>query len=871
APAAAGCRPGARRSPPRPGPPARRAAGTGGSASGSPPAPRPGAVPPARPPGCWTAWEDTGSGSCRGWEGGPGAGWAAGRVWGGDGGSTHRRSLTAHWSCSSRARSSSQASGPRLLSCRLVQSKTRRVAGPKRHLGGGRSPHPPHHHPTWAPQPRTLEVSSPKRSTRQPPQRGGSVSRQSQRRQERGEGRGTQALPGGAEGLRGEQDPTKPSPSSRGRKRRPAPLHSRVHLCERCSPPPGRREDCSATNGLRRTPGPPPGAPHPPPGPSGASCGATPGGTEQRDGARGHRALIAAPREAAEGLRVPACSARAGLHTERCTTGAVVLGDRSEDRQSVPALPRPLRAPAEARGAQPLSAAQGKQKRYSLEDFAPQQDGEEGPQAAGVQVAGGEVELVHLVARRAHDGRQHGALERGQLDGREVDGPEGADGLGREALVLELVQEEEVVHQLRGGQPLAAVPDDGLLHGLGDLEGCQVLDGAAQLLQDGAVAAGQQPPHEDGEELEDLVVGGLVGVPHGALHAQDAGVDLVQDVVVVVVLLFEELLRHGASDRVPVLAAQPREEAGEDFEQVEEHGQEAQGEHLGDDAQNHGGVLAHLPDELRQLLAHLLRQGLLLAQHHVEGGQVLLHGGDGEDEGVLLARLHARREEEAEDVAAEDLQEVELAFGLHLHLEALPQVLLREAGLAGHHPLVGQLAHRLGHVLHHGDVGGVGAVQHLPAEVEPQEAGVDAGQGLAGRHRPGEVEEMQRGAHQPAVRGQEAGGGDLVLALQVPRQHLHQVILLARALAVPSAAAGLAEAHLEVELLQVGVGEAADLGVAPHVLARDAAHGGRARGDDDAGLEAEGRVSWEVLPLSQAQQDPKPLTRSTRGFEKLPP
>uniref|UniRef100_A0A8B9T1H5 Uncharacterized protein n=1 Tax=Anas platyrhynchos TaxID=8839 RepID=A0A8B9T1H5_ANAPL len=476
---------------------------------------------------------------------------------------------------------------------------------------------------------------------------------------------------------------------------------------------------------------------------------------------------------------------------------------------------------------------------YSLEDFAAQQDGEEGPQAAGIQVAGGEVELVHLVARGAQDGGQHGALEGGELDGGEVDGAQGADGLGREALVLELVQEEEVIHQLRGGQPLAAVPDDGLLHGLGDLQGRQVLDGAAQLLQEGAVAPGQQPPHEDGEELEDLVVGGLVGVPQGALHAQDAGVDLVQDVVVVVVLLFEQLLRHGASDRVAVLAAQPREEAGEDLEQVEEDGQEAQREHLGDDAQHHGGVLAHLADELRQLLAHFLRQGLLLAQHHVEGGQVLLHGGDGEDKSVLPARLHAGREEEGEDVAAEDLQEVELALRLHLHLEALPQVLLREAGLPGHHPLVGQLAHRLGHVLHHGDGGGLAAVQHLPAEVEPQEAGVDARQGLAGRHRAGEVEEMQRGAHQPAVGGQEAGGGDLVLALQVPPQHLHQVLLLARALATLSVAAGLGEAHLEVELLQVGVREAADLGVAPHVLAGDAAHGRRARGDDDAGLEAE--------------------------------
>uniref|UniRef100_A0A8C9L7I8 Uncharacterized protein n=1 Tax=Pavo cristatus TaxID=9049 RepID=A0A8C9L7I8_PAVCR len=453
------------------------------------------------------------------------------------------------------------------------------------------------------------------------------------------------------------------------------------------------------------------------------------------------------------------------------------------------------------------TAPRGSSRGYSLEKLAPQQDGEKSPQAAGVKVAGGQIQLLHLVARAAHDRSQNGALERGHLDGGEVDGPEGADGLSCEAFILELVQEEEVVHELGGGQPFAAVPDDSLLHGLGDLKGRQVLDGAAQLLQDGAVPAGQDPTHEDGEELKDFIVSGLIRVPHGALHAQDAGIDLIQDVVIVVILLFEQLLRHGAGDGVPALPAQPREEAREHFEQVEEHGQEAQGEHFGDDAQHHGGIFAHLPDDLRHLLPHLLHQGLLLAQHHVQGRQVLLHCRDGENKGVLLARLHARREEEAEDITAEDLQLVELAFSLHLHLKALLQVLLCEAGLAGHHPFVGQLAHGLGHVLHHGDFGGVGAVQHLPAEVEPQEAGVDAAQGLAGRRRPGEVEEVQRGAHQPAVRGQEAGGGDLVLALQVPGQHLHQVILLAGAAGhvVLSVTARLAEAQLEVQLLQVGV------------------------------------------------------------------
>ncbi|KFO61652.1 hypothetical protein N302_11129, partial [Corvus brachyrhynchos] len=180
---------------------------------------------------------------------------------------------------------------------------------------------------------------------------------------------------------------------------------------------------------------------------------------------------------------------------------------------------------------------------------------EEGPQAAAVQVAGGQLQLLHLVARGAHDRSQHRALERGHLDGGEVDSTEGADGLGRESLVLELVQEEQVVHELRGGQALAALPDDRLLHGLSDLEGCQVLDGAAQLLQDGAVAAGQDPTHEDGKELEDLIVGGLIGVAHGALHTQDAGVDLVQDIIIVVVLLFKQLLCHGVSDGILVLAA----------------------------------------------------------------------------------------------------------------------------------------------------------------------------------------------------------------------------------------------------------------------------------------------------------------------------
>ncbi|KFR16726.1 hypothetical protein N306_10362, partial [Opisthocomus hoazin] len=178
---------------------------------------------------------------------------------------------------------------------------------------------------------------------------------------------------------------------------------------------------------------------------------------------------------------------------------------------------------------------------------------EEDAQAARVKVAGGQDQLFHLMACGAHDRRQDRALERGHLDRREVDSPEGADSLSCEALILELVQEEEVVHQLGGRQPLATVPDNCLLHGLGDLKGCQVLDGAAQLLQDGTVTAGQYPTHEDGKELKDLIIRGLIRVTHGALHAQDAGIYLVQDIVVVVVLLFEQLLCHGVSNSIPVL------------------------------------------------------------------------------------------------------------------------------------------------------------------------------------------------------------------------------------------------------------------------------------------------------------------------------
>lgn len=241
-----------------------------------------------------------------------------GGFWGGDGGSTHRRSLTAHLACSSRARSSSQASGPRLLSCRLVQGKIQRVEQPKCCPGGAA-------HPVL---PIATPLGLPSRSPpRFPPQKGaqgtGAASASESVPAGAREGRGPRALPGGAEGLGGEQDPSKPSPSSRGRKRRPAPLHGRLHLCERCSPPPGRREDCSAPNGPRRTPCPLLWGPHPLLGPNGASYrGAPSNGMEPAGTGRCSRG---------------GCGGTAGPGTQhpsqkQGTTDAVVLGDGSEHR-----------------------------------------------------------------------------------------------------------------------------------------------------------------------------------------------------------------------------------------------------------------------------------------------------------------------------------------------------------------------------------------------------------------------------------------------------------------------------------------------------------------------------------------------------------
>lgn len=68
------------------------------------------------------------------------------------------------------------------------------------------------------------------------------------------------------------------------------------------------------------------------------------------------------------------------------------------------------------------------------------------------------------------------------------------------------------------------------------------------------------------------------------------------------------------------------------------------------------------------------------------------------------------------------------------------------------------------------------------------------------------MQEVQGGTDKPAVGGQEAGGSDLVVPLQVPGEHLHQVVMLSqrgRDTRSPSSvlAVWLVEAELEVELL----------------------------------------------------------------------
>lgn len=69
----------------------------------------------------------------------------------------------------------------------------------------------------------------------------------------------------------------------------------------------------------------------------------------------------------------------------------------------------------------------------------------------------------------------------------------------------------------------------------------------------------------------------------------------------------------------------------------------------------------------------------------------------------------------------------------------------------------------------------------------------------------------------------------------------------------PGPTVWLVEAELEVELLEVGIGEATDLAIAAHVLARDAADGRGPGGHQNAGL---GRAWWRV------KKDPGVLTAS---------
>lgn len=280
------------------------------------------------------------------------------------------------------------------------------------------------------------------------------------------------------------------------------------------------------------------------------------------------------------------------------------------------------------------------------------------------------------------------------------------------------------------------------------------------------------------------------------------------------------------------------------LEKVEEQRQGPKGQQLGHDAQDQADILPDTAHELGHFLAHPLQSRLPQTQHDVEGSQVFLHGGHGEHEGTLVSWLHARGQKKPQGISAENVQQLKLLFCLDAGFQAATHVLFREVGLAGGHPLVGQLAHGSGCIGHQGQLGGVSAVQHLPTEVKTQEAGVDAREGLAGRR--GGMQEVQGGTDEPAVGGQEAGSRDLVVSLQVPGQHLHQVVALSwRDRHPPSSrpAVWLVEAELEVELLEVGIGEATDLAIAAHVLAGDAADRRGPGGHQNAGLE---RAWWRV-------------------------
>lgn len=280
------------------------------------------------------------------------------------------------------------------------------------------------------------------------------------------------------------------------------------------------------------------------------------------------------------------------------------------------------------------------------------------------------------------------------------------------------------------------------------------------------------------------------------------------------------------------------------LEQVEEQRQGPQGQQLGHDAQDQADILPDTAHELGHFLAHPLQSCLPQTQHDVEGSQVFLHGRHSEHEGTRVSWLHAWGQKKPQGVSAENMQQLKLLFCLDAGFQAATHVLFGEVCLAGGHTLVGQLAHGSGRIGHQGQLGGVSAVQHLPTEVKTQEAGIDAREGLAGRR--GGMQEVQGGTDEPAVGGQEAGSSDLMVPLQIPGQHLHQVVSLSRRDRYPPSsgpAVWLVEAELEVELLEVCIGEATDLSIAAYVLAGDAADGRGPGGHQNAGL---GRAWWRV-------------------------
>nr|BAE28779.1 unnamed protein product [Mus musculus] len=110
-----------------------------------------------------------------------------------------------------------------------------------------------------------------------------------------------------------------------------------------------------------------------------------------------------------------------------------------------------------------------------------------------------------------------------------------------------------MVKKLRGGQHLPTQLPQLLLDGLGILQGIQVLDGTAKLSQHRPVVGREKSAHEHGEELKDFILRGFIWVAPGALHTQDAGTHLIQNIVIVVVFLPEHLQHHGLGHCLPAL------------------------------------------------------------------------------------------------------------------------------------------------------------------------------------------------------------------------------------------------------------------------------------------------------------------------------